>query len=47
LIKRKKTKADFAKDVQQSNRWGCGCVALFLIGIVVAMIVAGLLQTSP
>ncbi|MCG3114236.1 MAG: hypothetical protein LLH30_00990 [Candidatus Manganitrophus sp. SA1] len=47
MIKRKNTKTALAKDVQQTNRWGCGCVVFFLVGIVVAMIVAGYLQTRP
>ncbi|MBI3803915.1 MAG: hypothetical protein HY282_09155 [Nitrospirae bacterium] len=47
MIKRKKSKASLVKDVQSTNRWGCGCIALFLFGVVIAMIVAGILQNRP
>ncbi|MFY9270162.1 MAG: hypothetical protein WAO55_10500 [Candidatus Manganitrophaceae bacterium] len=47
MIKRKRTKSALTADVAQTNRWGCGCVAIFLFGVVVAMIVAGYLQNRP
>ncbi len=44
MIKRKKGKAVLVKDVEMTNRWGCGCLAIFLFGIVLAMIIAGLMK---
>lgn len=44
VIKRKAKK--LTQDVESVNRWGCGCVTAIIFGIVLAMIVAGLLQTQ-
>jgi hypothetical protein len=44
MIRRKTKKEDLQQDVVAANRMGCGCIAVFLFGIVAAMIIAGYMQ---
>ncbi len=44
MIKRKKDRASLVRDAETTNRWGCGCLAVFLFGMVLAMIIAGFMK---
>jgi len=39
--KGKDKKESLQQDVVSANRFGCGCIALILFGVVIAMIVSG------
>jgi hypothetical protein len=43
MIRRKAKKDSLGQDVASANRFGCGCITLFFLGIVVAMVVSGLM----
>jgi len=47
LIKRKKSKKTAIEEsVVTTNRWGCGCVFVLFLGMIIAMVVAAYFQVQ-